>query len=163
MDILEPCSPCDWASWQLCELRAGCLDATAAEALRSHLESCLRCREEQAWDDRLCNLLRDLPLPSPRGGIVEKVGHRLRRRREWRAGAAAAAVLLAGIFSWQLWSMKIRDSATLHSKSLPAADVNDLPGSPVLFAAPPVESLDLLARQQAGYVAVLRQLEPDQH
>ena len=40
-----------------------------------------------------------------------------------------------------------------------AANASDVPESPVLFAAPPVDSFDLIARQQAGFVSVLQELE----
>jgi hypothetical protein len=165
MNSFEPSSPCDRTSRQLFDLRDGFLDAAEAEALRSHLEACPRCREDDAWDDRLRRLLRESSLPTPRGRLGEQVRHHLRwRRRLWctGAGAAAAALLAVGFAAWQNWPRAPRESVIVRPEVSPAArGVNDLPESAVLFAGPPVDSLDLLARQQDGYVAVLQQLDKE--
>ncbi|HXG10017.1 MAG TPA: zf-HC2 domain-containing protein [Gemmataceae bacterium] len=161
MNSFEPTSPCERASRQLPDLRDGLLDAVQAEALRAHLEACPYCREDQAWDDRLRDLLHELPLPAPRGRFGEQVRRRLRRRWWWRAGGsvAAAALLAVGLVSWQNWPRRPQEPVADHPGNPPVARRGDeLPDSAVLFAAPPVDSLDLLARQQAGYVAVLEQL-----
>jgi ferric-dicitrate binding protein FerR (iron transport regulator) len=164
MNSLEPGSACEEASQQLFDLRDGLLNAAEAEALRAHLKDCPRCREDQVWDDRLRDLLHNVPLPTPRDGLGEQVQRRLRQRRWWRAGVgvAAAALLAAGLVTWQNWPRVLQEPVAVRPGNLPATPgVNDLSESAALFAAPPIDSLDLLARQQAGYVAVLQQLEKE--
>jgi anti-sigma factor RsiW len=162
MNSSEPSLTCEQTSWQLFDLRDGCLSAEETAALMAHLEACPGCREERAWDDRLRGLLRELPLP--RTSLGEAVRRRVRQRRRWRvgAGAAAAALLAAGLVAWQTWPRTPPESVAVRpNPPPPPRAANDLPESPVLFAAPPVDSLDLLARQQAVTVAALRQLEKE--
>jgi Putative zinc-finger len=163
MNSPESDHSCERASRQLFDLRDGSLDGEETAALRAHLETCPRCREDLAWDDRLRDLIRDLPLP--RASLGEQVRRRIRRRRLWQAGAgvAAAALLAAGFVAWQNWPRASQESVVIRPDipPRPAGGTNELPESPILFAAPPVDSLDLLSRQQAGYVTVLRQLEKE--
>src|SRR5262245_37569936 len=92
---------CEWALLQAFELRDARPDAPEAGLLRAHLEACPECRRTLAWDDRLAAHLRASLPPTP-AGLAEEVSRRLRRRRLLRAGvgAAAAALLAAGLLAW---------------------------------------------------------------
>jgi hypothetical protein len=110
------------------------------------------------WDERLAAALRALPLPPTPPGLAGQVRRRLRQRKLRRAGAGlAAAVLLAtGLLGWQRWPQPQAAPEVAHQ---PARE--EQPVSPSLFAAPPVDRLDVLAQNQAGFAAALRQLAED--
>jgi hypothetical protein len=138
-------TPCSWAS--------SLLDPVDEAGLRAHLTACPYCRNEVDWDERLTRQLRAAPSPPVPPGIASRVRRRLWRRHIVRAGAAAAVFLAAGL----LWSRWPRLPDTERAEDPPA--VADLPGSSVLFAGPPVDGLDVLARQQSAYLSALGQAE----
>lgn len=163
MDSTEFSPDCERVARQLADLREGRLEATQAEALRAHIDSCAQCSADATWDEQFPNLLRAASPAGPVNSIEERVRRRLRQRVIWRSGwrAAAAVVLAAGLFIWQVGPRFAHVNRSRPDSWLPAVAVNDLTESPVLFAAPPVASLDLLARQQAGVVAVIQELEQE--
>jgi hypothetical protein len=138
-------TPCPWAS--------SLLDPVDEASLRAHLTACPLCRQEAAWDERLSRRLRAAPAPPVPSGIASLVRRRLWRRRLMRVGAAAAVFLAAGLL-WSRWP-RLPDPELVEN---PPA-VADIPGSSVLFAAPPVDGLDVLARQQSAYLSALGQAE----
>lgn len=151
----EPRRPtdCDMVLAQLFELRE--LDPAAAEAVKTHLAGCAGCRAAAAFDVRLSRLLGHDDVAVEPAAVVAAVGHRLRRRRRVAAAvyATAAAVLVAGALAvWRPWAAD--PQMVVESHRGPAAG-DDLAA---LFGPPPVDSLDVLARQQSGYVAVLHRM-----
>jgi hypothetical protein len=153
-------SPCEWASQQISELRDQGLDAAAAAILFDHLSECVRCREEADWDNRLGTVLCRMPLPAPSSALRQKVQRCLywRRLRRVAFGAATAAMVGGVIVASQFGARLPRTSFFAPTGApLESAAGNDLIESRMLFAAPPVDRLELLARQEAGFVAVLRE------
>jgi hypothetical protein len=84
------------------------LEATEAEALRSHLDTCATCsssaKAERHLDEVVGQALRDVPVPA---GLEMRLLHRLetdRVRYRWRrvatVGSLAAGLLLAVGLSW---------------------------------------------------------------
>ena len=150
---------CDAIQEQLFELRGGELEAAAAELVRAHLVGCARCRTAAAFDTRLSGLLRSERVPTVSAGLAAAVKTRLRRRRRVSAiaYATAAALLIAGaLVLWRPWGgsqMQIVESN--HALATPPADDVDVA---VLFEPPPVDSLEVLRRQQTGYVTALRRM-----
>lgn len=163
MNSFDPMSDCEWASGQLFDLREDALGAAETQALRAHLETCPHCRRDVVFDDRLRALFqRSNPLTPP-NGFEQRVWHRLRRRQVVRsvAGVTSAALVAAGLMFWQGWLGAPAPPVSVGDPPPGSVAAGDLPESPVLFAAPPVDSLDLLARQQAGFVSVLQELEQE--
>lgn len=120
-------------------------------------------REEQAWDERFSASLRSLPLPAMPRDLACRVRQRLRRRRQRAvAGLLAAATVLLGVVLWQRWPAAPQKPVALGPETPPTvAGANDLPESALLFSAPPVDSLEVLDRQQAALLVVLRQLDKE--
>jgi len=112
-------------------------------------------------DDRLRVAFRKEVFPAtPRWEpIVRRPVDRRRSLLPWGIGVAAAALLTAGVIMWRQpadsMSVSVARSAPRQSESLPG----DLAESSFLFTTPPVDALELLAHQQAAYVAVLQQME----
>lgn len=52
-------------------------DEEQARAVRSHLETCPRCREELSQLHRLCHLLRNLKQPTPQRSLWKDIRDRL--------------------------------------------------------------------------------------
>jgi hypothetical protein len=102
---------------------------------------------EAAWDEWLTRALQSAPAAPVPPTLAGRVRRRLWRRRTVRYGAAAAFLIAAGLF-WAGWGR-------LPNRPEPQPAVADLPGSDVLFAAPPVDGLDVLARQQSAYLDAL--------
>lgn len=163
MDYSEFSLNCDWAAQQLAELREDRLDAAQAAALRYHLDSCAQCSADATWDEHFAEMLRAANPVEPQSKALERVRRRLRRRIVWRSAmsVAAAALLAAGLLVWRTETQFARNNRLHPNSSTAVVAANDLPESPVLFAAPPVDSLDLLARQQAGVVAVIQELDQE--
>jgi anti-sigma factor (TIGR02949 family) len=150
---------CQTIQEQLFELRDGDLDAAAAEAARAHLTACARCRAAAAFDTRLEGLLRSESVPPAPTGLAAEIKTRLRRRRRASAiaYATAAALIVAGaIVLWWPWNgSQVQIVESNHTVATPPADEVDVA---VLFEPPPVDSLDVLNRQQTGYVTALRRM-----
>ena len=74
------------------------------------------------------------------------------------AYATAAAVLVAGVLSvWRPWAdSRVAIVESHHSPS--SVPVDDMSTVATLFEPPPVDSLDVLTREQSGYVAILDRL-----
>lgn len=101
------------------------------------------------WDERLTRLLReDAPAAPP--NLFARVRRRLWRRWTVRAGMAAALLLALGAVTF--WRPRAPGPERVDT---PPPAVADLPGSNVLFAGPPVDSFDVLARQQEAYLTAL--------
>ena len=113
-------------------------------------------------DARIQGALAQFP-PTPR--MEPLVRARLRRRRRIRCaslGAVVGAFVAAGTFGWRHFSQPENPSVAI----LPIdANRGNSDGDPylgdILFASPPVDSLETLALQQARYVSVLHQLESE--
>lgn len=144
---------------QLFELRDGDLDPVTAETVRAHLAVCARCRDAEAFDTRLAGLLRSEGTPAVSAGLAAEIKTRLRRhgRVSAIAYATAAAVLIAGALAlwWPGGGSQVQIVESNHTVTTPRADDFDVA---VLFEPPPVDSLDVLSRQQTGYVTALRRM-----
>jgi ferric-dicitrate binding protein FerR (iron transport regulator) len=158
MNQPNPADECDTIAGQLFELRDGSLDAATEAAVRAHLARCAACRAAFEFDARLVNRLRADNAPSP-SGLATRVRGRLRRRRRIAviAYATAAAVLVAGVLGiWRPWAADEVAVVESHRPApTPPADDIDVAA---LFEPPPVDSLDVLNRQQSGYVVVLNRM-----
>lgn len=109
-------------------------------------------------DARLAALLRADPLPEPPARLAADVRRRVRRHRRQRAGAVvAAAVLVVGLVAWWEWPRTAAPGPVAGRPVPPAAD--DLADVALLFAPPPVDPLDQLARQQTGYVTAMQRMK----
>ena len=151
---------CDLVQGHLFEFRDGGLDLATAEAVQGHLAACAACRATAAFDSRLTNLLR-ADAAEPPITLIAEVRSRVRRSRKWVTAASyatAAAVLVAGALGvWRPWAGTGQTIVETHHVSRPPA-ADDLIEVATLFEPPPVDSLDVLARQQRGYVTVLHRL-----
>jgi hypothetical protein len=149
---------CDEVLLLLGEFRDGALGAAATESVRAHLGVCARCRDARAWDTRLHSRVRDEAMPAPPANLAAAVWRRVRRRRQrLRAALVGAAAVLVGV------GLVARQWPTEPQISPPRVVETprvggDLPEALVLFQPPPVDPLDVLSRQQSGYVAVLQTL-----
>lgn len=88
-------TPEDAARWV-----AGVLDDSAADALEAHARQCAGCegllKAEARADERLTQLVREVPAPGVRGGAV---GKRLVRLAIPLAAAAALVLALAQVWT----------------------------------------------------------------
>jgi anti-sigma factor RsiW len=150
---------CDEVELLLLELRDGELDTPTAEAVQSHLAECARCQRTQAWDAKLPRILCNEALPAPPVGLVAEVRRRVRRRRRWLMPLATAASLAvcATLAAWQPWVVNNEIQVVVHA---PAAS-DDFAEFAMLFEPPPVDSFEVLGRQQSGYVAVLKRIDKE--
>jgi hypothetical protein len=122
--------------------------------------------DEPAPDSRLRDGLRSLPIPETPPALESRVRHRIRRRRVQRAALASGAAtltLVVALLLWQPWSDGPA-SVVQHPQPappVPSAPPSEIPADElaVLFAAPPVDSLTVLDRQDKGFVAALNRLE----
>jgi anti-sigma factor (TIGR02949 family) len=149
---------CQAIQEQLFELGDGDLDAAAADAVRAHLAGCARCRAAATFDARVAGLLRSESVPPAPAALVAEIKTRLRRRRRVSAMAyaTAAAVLIAGALGlWRPWATRVQIVESTHTVAIPPADDVDVA---VLFEPPPVDALDVLNRQQTGYVTALHRM-----
>jgi anti-sigma factor RsiW len=158
-DELPP--DCEWALKVLFEARCGQAAPETAERLRAHLEACPRCRQAQAWDERLSEALGKARLPPTPSGLEQRVRRWVGRRRTLRQAslATAAATLVAvGVLLWRLGS-GVPPTPELVQRPAPRAVEDDLRDAVFLISSPPVDRLEVLGRQQAAYVRVLEQFE----
>jgi len=150
---------CELVEQQLFELREGSLDDATVDTIQAHLASCSNCRALLEWDRRFAETLQS-HIPEAPAAMPDHVGRRIRSRHRRIAAiayATAATVLIAGVLSiWRPWSHEGQTIAELRGKSPTRSD--DLAELPMLFDPPPVDSLDVLTRQQNGYVVALRRL-----
>lgn len=120
-------------------------------------------------DPRLQDRLRALPLPETPSGLESRVRGRIRRRRIQRGVLAGVAVIapLVALFVWQPWAVApvpivqqpqpqpapVAQVAAAAPREIPTDDLA------ILFAPPPVDSLTIVDRRNAGTVAALNRLE----
>src|SRR5262249_18441002 len=120
---------------------------------------CARCRAAAAFDIRMASLIRSESAPQISSGLAAEVKTRLRRRHRVSAiaYATAAAVLITGaLVLWRPWGgRQVQIGESNHTVTTPPADDVNVA---VLFEPPPVDSLDVLNRQQTGYVTALRRM-----
>lgn len=158
MNQPNPADDCDTIAQQLFELRDESVDAVTEVAIRAHLARCAACRAAFEFDTRLADRLRADSAPSP-SGLATTVRGRLRRRRRIAAiaYATAATVVVAGVLGiWRPWAgNEVAIVESNRPAPTPPADDVDVAA---LFEPPPVDSLDVLARQQSGYVVVLNRM-----
>ena len=145
---------CELVERELFESRDGGVD----EDIRSHLANCSHCRALADWDRQFAETLgaEILTVPST---VSTRVRDRLhsRRRLTTFAYAMATSVFIAGVLGiWRPWNFEQQSIVEVRGKSLARTD--DLAELPMLFEPPPVDSLDVLTRQQNGYVVALRRL-----
>ena len=82
----------------------GELDAEERAALDAFLEAHPACREELAWLEKT-RLLPEEPLPYPaKAALYRREGTLPLLRRGWLRYAAAAVLLLLGLFYWRPWA-----------------------------------------------------------
>jgi predicted anti-sigma-YlaC factor YlaD len=155
---------CETVQQRLFELRDGSLDLPAMGTVQAHLAVCQRCRQAQAWDDHFAELLRQQKTTVFPARWLDDVRRRVRRHRHRMIAvhfATAAAIVLGWVLVlWQPWKVAREDRPVVKLTEQPAKAIpdDDLPELAVLAEPPPVDSLDLLARQHSGYVSVMRRL-----
>ena len=116
--------------------------------------------ERDAVDERLSHALQSLPAPETPAGMEARVNERIwQRGRTQLAGAAAGVALLflAVVFAGP-WGRK---DMPIEPLPLPVAQTpREIPADDlaVLFAPPPVDSLDELARRDAVSIAALNRM-----
>src|SRR5262245_2324052 len=138
----DPSNLCEWAASRM-------LDPEDETRFQAHLAECALCREHVAWDERLTRQLRAAPVSPVPSGIAARVRRRLWQRRLLRRRVAAAVVLLSIGLLWSRWPRPSVHPNRVAVENPPASVPIDVPGSNVLFAAPPVDSLDVLTQQQS--------------
>jgi hypothetical protein len=116
---------------------------------------------DNSEDDRLREAFRGASFP-PTPHFDPLVRRQIERRRSqarWSVGIAAAALLAAGVFVWRPVP-RSPDVALVHpAVGRSESSAIELVESSLLFSTPPVDTLELLAHQQAAYVAVLQEME----
>lgn len=150
----RPNRDCEHFEQQLFELRDGRVD----DATREHIAHCPRCRETADWDRRFAGTLRGEAIPSP-ATMPAIVRERMRSRRRLSAVAyaTAASVVIASVLTnWRPWNLQ--QQTIVETRGTSPSRTDDLAELPMLFEPPPVDSLDVLTRQQNGYVVALRRL-----
>lgn len=130
------------------------------ETWRAHLAQCALCRERAIWEAWLAQQVSAIPLPAAPASILPRVRGRLRRRTWQRVGGLTAAGLLFLGLLWSIWPRQAqRPSPEGERVEASSPTVLDLPDSQVLFAAPPVDSFEVLGQQQAAYLTALGHAE----
>ena len=155
----EPIGECEAMQRLLFELRDNSADPATMESLRVHLAVCPNCRAAQSWDARFQEVLHSEVLPEPSPRLAAAIGTRLRARRRRRnaglIGIAASLLIASGLVAWLTEPERpVLVNVKKPLSPLVADDIAVLP----LFQPPPVDSFDVLARQQNGYVAALRMM-----
>jgi len=154
MSESKPEVNCQSVEHEIFELRDGVID----DVIRSHIVNCSRCRALAEWDRRFAESLRGEASVAP-SILSAQIRSRVKTRRRLSTitYVTAATVLIAGVLSfWRPWNHEGQTIAELRGKS--PAQSDDLAELPILFDAPPVDSLDVLGRQQNGYVVALRRM-----
>jgi hypothetical protein len=155
---------CEKVQQRLFELRDGTLGPAEIERVQAHLKACERCRATQAWDARLGELLREDDSSISPAGFLSGVRGRVRRHQlraiAIRFAAAAAILLGLGLAQWQPWKAAREDEPIAKLPEQPPASIptDNLLELAVLAEPPPVDSFEVLDRQQRGYVTVMRRL-----
>jgi hypothetical protein len=108
------------------------------------------------WDAQLAAAFQAAPLPTTPTDLPARVRRRLRRHRLARFASTGlvAVALVAGALTWRFWPERAPASG-------PVFVASELPDPVYLRSALPVDPLDLLARQQAAYRAVLDEMEKE--
>ena len=110
-------------------------------------------------DPRLADRLRSLPVPATPPALEAGVRRRIRRRRTRRAVlASGSALAVAAAFVWQPWReapvpvVRHTPVVPVPAREIPADDLA------VLFAPPPVDSLEIVGGRNEKFVAALTRL-----
>src|SRR5689334_87605 len=113
-------------------------------------------------DDRLRETFKETLFP-PTPRLESLVRRRLGRRRLAIRGGAVAAALVAVVWAvdWGRSRSPLEQVAQAPQSQSINDHANEMADLPVLFASPPVDSLDLLAHQQAACVTALAQMEQE--
>jgi hypothetical protein len=155
---------CEIVQQHFFELRDGTLDSASMEHVQSHLQVCERCRRVQAWDNQFAEMLRENESPISPAQLLGDVRGRVRRRRRMRTAMsfAAAAAIIVGValVLCRPWrdAREVRPIANRPEQPATNFATDDLAELSVLAEPPPVDSLDVLARQQSGYVSMMRRI-----
>lgn len=121
---------------------------------------------DEDGDARLRALFREAAFPpTPRFEIGKSPRSDERSAlARWGAGLAVAAMVMVGFVLWRgtpqdttSHVIAVRSSSSTESRSIDARP-GDWPER-VLFSIPPVDSLDVLADQQAAYLTLLQHIE----
>jgi hypothetical protein len=112
-------------------------------------------------DDGIREGLRALPLPATPAEVAGRVHGQLRRRRIVKSALAILPVILlvAGLLLWRPWTSIEQTPPTLPEMAQGTAKPLDPDELLELFAAPPVDSLAILAKRDQVSVAALGRLE----
>jgi hypothetical protein len=114
-------------------------------------------------DERLRRALHSLAVPETPAGMESRVQSRLRNRRVQQAAGVTsiAAILLVGLFAWQPWGGEPVGPDPQQPQIFAQAPPREIPADDlaVLFAPPPVDSLDVLARRDAVSIAAISRME----
>ncbi len=120
---------------------------------------------EPDWDNHLRATFAAAPAPATPPGLSFRVQRQLHRRKlllRGGASAAVAAVLALCILAWQSWPERpTRPEFAGARNAQPVPVEAELPEAAYLRSAPPVDTLDLLARQQAAYRTLLDDMEKE--
>jgi len=113
-------------------------------------------------DERLRETFKEALFP-PTPRLESLVRRRLGRRRLAIRGGAVAAVLAAVVWAvdWGRSHSPLEQVAQAPQNQSINDHASEMADLPVLFASPPVESLDLLAHQQAAFMTALEQMETE--
>src|SRR5262245_17776117 len=160
MSPAEPAPDCAWALETILEGHDRPAGEGAARRLRAHLAACPGCRRTEAAERRLARLLAGAELPPAPADFPHRVKALVRRRRRLRRLSLAggtAALVAAGVLV-----------AVLCRGSGPDRRAPDAPSAAVgaeedrfLASAPPVDPLEVLARQQQAYLTALEELQEE--
>jgi hypothetical protein len=129
---------------RLRRLEAGELRGPEADALRTHVESCLRCQAVQAELSReRSQLLRELPFDQFAAGIAEKLAETPplpgRTRRLWQLGVPLAAAAAVAVVALPLLRQPIRDDGNrVKGEAGATLFVKDSSGSHELTVGQPI-------------------------
>jgi len=113
-------------------------------------------------EDRLREAFKEASFP-PTPRLESLVRRRLGRRRFAIRGGAVAAALVAVVWAvdWGRSRSPLEQVAQLPQSQSTNERTIEMADLPMLLASPPVDSLDLLAHQQADFVTALEQLEKE--
>ncbi|MCC6419840.1 MAG: zf-HC2 domain-containing protein [Gemmataceae bacterium] len=158
----EPAFACAWALETILEGHDRPPDAESARRLRDHLERCPDCRKIEACERRLTRVLAGIPLPPTPADFHHRVRALVRRQRLRRRLAAGAALVVAAVLVAFLSLGATPRPAGRPGSQSPVVGVASPEVERFLAAAPPVEALEVLDRQQQAYLTVLEELEAGQ-
>lgn len=151
---------CEAVQSLLMEGHAGSLLPAAKIVVDEHLAQCGTCRTLADFDARFTTNLRSESSLSPSASLARSVRGKIsqRRRRLWVSGFASAAMVSVAVALIAIQPSRELSVAEVPRTGPAPVAVDDLRELAGLFQPPPVDSLDVLSRQQNGYVVALNRM-----